>query len=454
VHARVKNALLGSPIGPLLSIMRANGLKVPWRLAWLERTQWAPPARLRALQNEQLRRLIRHAYKHSVFYRRRLDAAGLTPERLQTVDDLESLPPLTRNDVRDYFSEIKADNADHFRPQPAATSGTSGARLEFLHDLDTISIGSAVQWRFMRWRGARFHHRFAQIASLGRAGGDADTPARYALGSRSLHLRLRSLDPRSLHVAIEHLAQFQPEVIRCGSPTLLTYVARYVLREQTHRLRPKVVVAMGERIFPDQRQIVQEAFGVPLVEMYGNWEYVMFAGECERGRLHLAPEMGYVEILKDGRRQPPGATGEIVVTGLWNRAFPFIRYAIGDVGRLDGEPCPCGRGLPTCQIIGGRQKDLLATPHGYLHLSGSFVGTPRWRSKIEGIRFYQETRRDVLVQVVKGPEFTDDDVPALREAINDSLEGRLAFGIQFCENLEETAGGKYRLTVSKVPIEI
>ena len=454
MRARIEDLLVSSPVGSLLAEMRANGAKMPWYLAWLERTQWASPARLHELQDERLRRVIGYAYEHSAFYRMRLDAVGFTPERFRGVDDLQSLPVLTRGDVREHFSEIKADNANHIRHQLGTTSGTSGARLEFLRDVETMQMGNAVQWRYWRWHGIRFHHRFAQLSTVGSAESRGAPPVQYSRGSRRLTLRLRSLDSESLGQAIDRLARFQPDAIRCGSTTLLTHVASYVMRHQPQCCRPKAVFAGGERVFPDQREIVHEAFGVPLVEFYGNWEYVVFGGECERGRLHLAPEMGCVEILKDGRPQPPGETGEIVVTSLWNRAFPFIRYAIGDVGRLEGEPCPCGRGLPTWRIVGGRQKDLLATPVGYLHLSGSLLGTPRWRGKIQGLRFYQETRSDVLVQIVKGPDFRNEDVPALREDIDRCLEGRLAFTIQFCEGLADTPGGKYRYIVSKVPIEI
>lgn len=454
MQARVKKALQDSAIGPVVATMRAHGLKVPWYLAWLERTQWESPARLRDIQNKRLRGLIGHAYAHSVLYRRRLEAAGLTPERLRTVDDLAALPLLTRQDVREHLAEIRADNADRFRPQQGTTSGTTGARLEFLRDQETMSIGNAVLWRYWRWHGIRFHHRFAQISNAGSTHRRGDPPARHARGSRMLALRLRSLDPESLRIAAEHLAQFQPDAIRCGSPTLLTHVARYLARHHTHRIRPKAVFTWGERVLPDHREAVQEAFGVPLVEMYTSWEFVVFGSECERGRLHLAPEMGYVEMVKDGRPQPPGEVGEIVVTSLWNRSLPFIRYAIGDVGRLEGEPCPCGRGLPTWRIIGGRQKDLLATPDGYLHPQSSFLRAPRWRNKILGFRFYQETRHEVLAQVVRGPEFRDDDVPALHDEIDRILEGHLALSIQFCQSLEETAGGKYRFIVSKVPIEI
>jgi phenylacetate-CoA ligase len=260
--------------------------------------------------------------------------------------------------------------------------------------------------------------------------------------------------PQGLKIVAGHLARFHPDVIRCGSPTWLAFLALFLLRQRQHTIRPLAVFVGGERLFPDQRELITDAFGVPVVEVYGNWEYVAFGAECERGRLHLDAEMGFVEVLKDGRSCAPGETGQIVATSLWNHSFPFIRYAIGDVGYLEPDPCPCGRGLPTWRIIGGRQKDLLATPDGYLVLPDSLLAAPRWHSKIRGIRFYQDTRHDVLVQVVKGPAFEDGDVVALREDLEHLLHGRLRPSLQFCDSLEQTVGGKYRYIVSKVPVEI
>jgi phenylacetate-CoA ligase len=253
---------------------------------------------------------------------------------------------------------------------------------------------------------------------------------------------------------VSDLVRFQPDVIRCGSPAWMAFLALYVLHHRPRALRPRVVLVGGERVFPDQRQVIREAFDAPVVEMYGSWEYVAFAGDCEEGRLHLDAELGLVEILKNGRPCAPGEMGEIVATSLWNQSFPFVRYAIGDVGCLEAEPCPCGRGLPVCRIVGGRQKDLLATPDGYLVLPNSLLTAPRWRGKVQGIRFYQETRHDVLVQVVPTALWQDGDLPVLRNELGELLGRRLHLSIEFCESLEETAGGKYRYVVSKVPIEI
>jgi phenylacetate-CoA ligase len=97
---------------------------------------------------------------------------------------------------------------------------------------------------------------------------------------------------------------------------------------------------------------------------------------------------------------------------------------------------------------------MLATPQGYLYMPNSVVGSRRWRDKIAAIRFYQEIRTDVVAQVVKGPGFVEADSDLLRQEIEGYMRGRLRVAIQFVDSIEQTAGGKYRLVVSKVPNEM
>jgi phenylacetate-CoA ligase len=148
------------------------------------------------------------------------------------------------------------------------------------------------------------------------------------------------------------------------------------------------------------RKLLSDAFAAPVAEGYGNWEYVVFAGEC-----------------------------------------------------VEAESCPCGRGLPTWRILGGRQKDILVTPTGRLYLPSSFVATPKWRGKIAGIRFYQERRDAVVVQVVRGTDYTEDDEGVLRAELGQVFNGRLVFSIAYYDSLEQTPGGKFRYVVSNVPAE-
>ncbi len=422
---------------------------------WLERTQWYSADRLRAWQERRWQKLLVHAMAHCRYYREAFaeyrDGAAGNLERLPL------LPVLTRADVAQQPLAILADNAWRFRPHVGRTGGTSGRMLEFVRDRATVDVGNAVRARFAAWHGVRRGHRVAELRNMRTSTGTPDFQTLGAYSSSTSTLRLNLLvlrDPRRWSEVAAALAEFRPDVVRAGSTTALTYLSLYLLKHLQYAVRPFVVFVGGERVLPDQRATIAEAFKAPVVEQYGNWEYVVFAGECPQGRLHLAAEMGIVEILRAGRPAAPGEAGNVVVTNLWNFAFPFIRYAIDDVAWFESAPCPCGRGLPTWRIVGGRQKDLLATPDGYVHVPTSLVATPRWRGKVAGIRFYQETRTAVLAQVVKGPDFRPEDTDALRNEIREYLLGRLRVDVAFVDSLEQTAGGKFRSVISTVPVEV
>ncbi len=426
---------------------------------WLTRSQWYTPRRLRAFQEERLRHLVRHAYTRCPYYRELFAAHGISQQDVQTVDDLEQVPVLTREAIMNQNSQIVAADAARFYPQPATTSGTTGAPMAFLRDRQAVNVGNAALWRFRRWHGIGLGSRIAEIRGFPfrTASGaiDHQRVSIYFPESRTLRLNLATAVPHRRAEIVQELVRFRPDAIQAGSPTLLSLLSLYLLeRRRADRIQPRVVFVGGERLFPDQRNLIAEAFQAPVVEVYANWEYAIFGGECPEGRLHMASEMGIVEILVNGTCCEPGHAGEIIVTSLWNCSFPFLRYAIGDMAAVDSDPCRCGRSLPAWRILGGKEKDLLATREGYVFLPNAIIATPRWRGKVMGIRFYQETRNDVLVQVVKGPGFTPEDTAALHAELNDYLRGQLEIAFAFVDSLEQTPGGKYRMVVSKVPLVV
>ena len=90
------------------------------------------------------------------------------------------------------------------------------------------------------------------------------------------------------------------------------------------------------------------------------------AMECSRGRMHLVPFVGVMEIVRpDGSPCVPGESGEIVATGLLNDAMPLIRYRLGDCAAWDeNQICECGNGHPILKYIDGRTDDYLLTIDG------------------------------------------------------------------------------------------
>ena len=159
------------------------------------------------------------------------------------------------------------------------------------------------------------------------------------------------------------------------------------------------------------------------------WEMVAFAPQCGRGSCHLIPELSYVEVLRNGRPCQPGEVGEIVGTHLDNYAMPLIRYNMNDLATPVGSPCECGRTLGSIRLIGGKGRNLVVTPRGYVVLpAGHVTAKLDPPVRIEKLQFYQEHKEELLVRIVRGNGHTEDDTRRLLAQVDRMLEGAAGSG--------------------------
>jgi phenylacetate-CoA ligase len=119
-------------------------------------------------------------------------------------------------------------------------------------------------------------------------------------------------------------------------------------------------------VLPRARELVAERLGAKLAGIYSCEEIGFIATQCpDTPGYHIVAENTHVELLRDdGRPASPGEIGQVVVTGLYNYAMPFIRYAIGDVAIAAEGPCACGRGLPVLAQILGRTRNAFVFEDG------------------------------------------------------------------------------------------
>ena len=167
--------------------------------------------------------------------------------------------------------------------------------------------------------------------------------------------------------------------------------------------------------------------------------------------MHVTAEDIVLELVDEaGEAVAPGQSGEIVVTHLASRAFPFIRYRTGDFGVLAKEPCPCGRGLPVLEQILGRSTDFVVASDGTVLHGLALIYVVRDLPGIASFRIVQESRELTRVELVPGPTFD----PEVKSAIRDGMRRRLGADVEI--RVEEMAmlprerSGKHRYVVSKV----
>jgi phenylacetate-CoA ligase len=161
---------------------------------------------------------------------------------------------------------------------------------------------------------------------------------------------------------------FRPQAIKCF-PNSLAIFTDYLRRHGLEVDGVKTIFCTGESLYDHQRAEFHDVFGGRIVERYGTKECGLVASECQAGNgLHLFAEGAYVEVVgDDGNPVPPGESGRILITDLFNDAMPLIRYEIGDRAQTmaaSDEVCGCGSPLPRVARILGRDRDILFSSAG------------------------------------------------------------------------------------------
>jgi phenylacetate-CoA ligase len=436
---------------------RLRGRPTVALIAGLERLQYASADELHAMRCGLVRRLARHAYRHTAFYRARFDAAGLAPDDVRTVDDLRKLPLLERDDARTAGAARETD-APPFVAVRKSTSGSTGRPIEIAYNAESRHWRDATRWRGYGWAGYRVGDRALHYWGVAPSS-TSSWAGRAKLALDHVLRRDRYVDctPRSdahLRAVVDELRRFRPGAILAYSQAA-AILARFVTREGLRDWGTIPVICGAEAVWPHDRDAIAAAFGPAVFETYGSREFMLMGSECEvHDGLHESMETLIVEIVvrePGGTTRParPGEQGEVVITDLHNLANPFIRYVNGDLAIARApSPCACGRTLDRFGPVEGRVAETLHDGAG--HPVNGLVFNILFTVIHEYARQFQVVQRaggDVTLRVVP----TGDGLPREAERLARDHAARYLPGVRFdvelVEDIPTTAAGKRQIIV-------
>jgi phenylacetate-coenzyme A ligase PaaK-like adenylate-forming protein len=417
----------------------------------LETSQWWPRERIEELQLERLRKFLADVQLHVPYYRRMFASCGLDPRDVRSTADLAQLPFLTKPLIRANVDALKADDAVSLRRYN--TGGSSGEPLIFFIGRDRVSHDVAAKWRATRWWGVDIGDR--EIVLWGSPIEVGAQDRLRALRDGLLRTKLLpafEMSPANLDRFVAEIRATRPRML-FGYPSALAKVAAHAQAkgQRLDDLGIAVAFVTSELLYAHQRTSIASAFGCPVANGYGGRDAGFIAHECPAGGMHVSAEDIVVEIVGPaGDALPPGTTGEIVITHLATRDFPFIRYRTGDMGSLDTRPCACARGLPLLKEIQGRSTDFIVAEDGTVMHGLALIYVLRDLPGIASFKIVQESVQRVRVQVVSDLPLA----PSVEARIRDSFKARLGAGVEVA--IERVAAippersGKYRYVVSHV----
>lgn len=317
---------------------------------------------MRALQSERLKKVVKTCYEKSKFYRRKMAELGVTPDDIQSIDDIVKLPFTTKTDLRDEYPFGLQVVPPTEVVRIHASSGTTGKPV-----VDTYTRNDLEMWA----EGA------ARVMAAGGVGPGDTVQVSYGyglftggLGAHDAAIKLGACQlPTSAgntEKQIMLMQDFRTNVLAC-TPSYAMRLAEAIHtsdKVSIENMKLRCGFFGAEPWTEGMRRELEEKLRIKAYDIYGLTEMCGpgVGGECEcQNGTHLWEDMFYPEIINPETLEPvaPGEFGELVFTSLCKEAMPILRYRTRDLTRLNYEKCECGRTAVRMDRILGRSDDML-----------------------------------------------------------------------------------------------
>ncbi len=381
-----------------------------------------PRSELEQMQLDRLKAMLSYAYENTVYYKRSFDEAGVRPEDVQTLSDIQKLPFIDKKTERDtqhvgsFFGEMCSVPEEDVVFM-ATSSGSTGVPTVSPFTQEDFDLWQDTEARLFWQAGMRPSDRYVHGLNFALYVGGPDVIGAQRLGALAIWVGAVPSD-RLLFV----LKQYQPTVI-WTSPS---YAWQLGEKAKEKGFDPKTdfsihtIIVAGEPggSIPSTRAAIEELWGAKVVDFFGLSDiYGACAAACEaRDGLHIVEDQILVETVDPhtGEVLEPGELGELVYTTLMKKARPMIRFRTGDIGYVSNEPCQCGRTLARIHITGRKDEMFIVGAVNVFPTDIEYV--VRAEKGLTGeysIRVYTEdftTRYEVSVERAQGSEEPYDEV--------------------------------------------
>lgn len=423
----------------------------------LESERWSPE-RLRQLRLERLQTMVRSAYEQTPYWRQLMDARGIRPEEIRSLDDLRRFPLLEKNTLRQRREEM-VWREEGKRVQMVRTSGSTNEALEFYTSSTREAHINAARMRGHEWVGVRRGEK--ELYYWG-------SPVELSKQDRIKRVRDWLINDgltNGFEVTPERLKKNYADWLAWGPKCIFGYPSTFALTVtmaeslglDLKALRDRgltVIITTSEMLSDIDRQLITEGFGVPVRDSYGLREAGLIGHECEHGTMHCMDEQVILETIDPETLAPTDGEGELVVTNIVGPAFPVIRYRTGDIVTLSQQPCACGRNLSSIKISGGRAVEFVVTKAGKWVVGYSFIYIARSVPGIVKFQVVQDRIGEILIRLAVDERFPADGIEQVKKKAAQRLGGDDEIQVEIVDDIAPARSGKYRPVISKVAEEL
>lgn len=417
-----------------------KGVRYPSRFSETSTLLDAPREYILAFQKERLKKLIQHAFRTTPYYRHMLKEES---------PDISHIRPLEKRNIREQLEELCSDTFPQQQRIMNATGGSTGEPLTFYQDRNYWNQRNLSVYYFDRWAGWDFGEPqliiWGALADL-----EDDAHWKYQLHNfwrNQYWLNGFRLTDAAMQATFLKMNTWHPQTILAYPSSLYEFATFLYESGLVPKWNLKGIISSAEMLHSHYRTMAETVFKTKVYNRYGGREVGLVAMECKEGRMHINCRDIYLEIDSPDPYTKPG---DILITQLNNYIMPFIRYRIGDIGRLSDEMCPCGNQLPILAELLGRSTATFRTPTGVLIHGGYFTQQFYNVVGVKQFQLIQETPKHCILKLIIGAQWTEAARRYMVQKIQDVLGADVIVTIEFVESIPLTASGKREFTISKV----
>ncbi|HMK54691.1 MAG TPA: phenylacetate--CoA ligase [Methanobacteriaceae archaeon] len=426
-------------------------------MIWNEKAECMQLPEKKQLQLEKLQRVVKKAYENIPYYQKKFQDAMITPEDIQTLEDLEKIPFTTKADLRDAypFGMFAVPSEDIVEVH--TSSGTTGKPTVSGYTKLDIEIWSEVMARTLTMAGATKKDVVQNCYGYGLFTGGLGVH----YGTHCLGATVVPISAGNTQRQIEILKDFQSSILTC-TPSYALYLAEVLEKEGVTQedINLKAGVFGAEMWTEEMRNEIEKRLNLDALNIYGLTEIIGpgVAQEClEKNGLHIFEDHFYPEIIdpKTLKVVPDGEKGELVLTTLTREGMPILRFRTRDITALRRNDCGCGRTLVKMDRITGRSDDMLKI-RGVIvfpsQIERALLKIPGLEPHYQIIITRPEQLDELEVQVEASSALVSDEVKHVEEAkhmiekrIHDEIGLRVSVTLVEPQSLPRSEGKAVRV---------
>jgi phenylacetate-CoA ligase len=371
------------------------------------------------IQFKLLQGIILYAYKNVPFYKKLWDKHSININ-IKTLKDFEKFPIITKEQIKTAIIEKQYSTKYIDSPKLVwqSTTGSSGQPLCIPMDIESENKKNSLTRRVYSWYGRYFGTVSVRLWRGPYKKNISNKLIEFLKGEYTISIydindvKNSALNEKRISEIIDTLNKIKPEIID-GFVSALELVSKHIIRHNIKlKFTPKIIVTGAELLTDTTRDTIKKAFQTTVVNRYGGTEISVVANECmdqanSNHYLHIQSDRVLIETYIE-KKKVINIEGNFIVTDLTNKAFPIIKYDIGDKGILTDQTCSCSLPYPLISKIIGRSNDFFIKPDGSLITSHFFQNIMKKYDIFDLYIMTQHKRNHISIKYKKNKNYFNE----------------------------------------------